>query len=206
MKSLPVFFVLISASQPVMAEDPLVQPVIDACIDKLDESDRTTRPAGQVVDSMYSEAGSMIILQDADGRMWKCFGYKDGTVETLEPADAAESEAALARSDAQDALAPRRIGLADGTSGAEISGELEAGGATQFVLAARKGQVLDLRIEPRGGEMYYILRNPDGSVLQGGTDAVTAYRQPLSQSGDHVIEVINKESASHAFDLRVTIE
>lgn len=206
MKTLPLFLTLLCAGHAALAEDPLVQPVIDGCIDKLVESGSASRPGGEVLDTMYSEAGSQVFLQDADGRVWKCFGYRDGSVESLEPATSDEIEAALARAAEQAALAPERIAFAPGTSGATITETLEAGGAKQYVLGAQSGQVLDLRVVPAGGAMYYILRGPDGEILLGGTDAATPYRGTLPQSGDFVVEVVSQESAPLTFDMVVSIE
>ncbi len=206
MKALPLALTALCAAPAAMAEDALVQPVIDGCIDRLIESGAAVQPGGQVIDSMYSEAGTMVFLQDGDGRIWQCFGYRDGTVETLDLAEADAVEAALARAAEKAARAPKRIQFAPGTSGAEISGVLEAGGATQFVLGARAGQTLDLRVAPDGGAMYYHLRNPDGSMLLEGTDAGVPYSGRLPQSGDVLVEVVSKESAPLAFVLSVTIE
>ncbi|SDF90299.1 hypothetical protein [Alloyangia pacifica] len=206
MKVLPLFLTAIALGQSASAEDALVQPVIDGCIDQLIARGGASRPGGQVIDSQYSEAGSMIFLQDADGRIWQCFGYRDGSVESLDLAGADAAEAALARAGEKAAMAPERIRFAPGTSGAELSRRLEAGGATQFVLGARAGQVLDLRVVPEGGAMYYILRNPDNSILLTGTDAATPFRAELPQSGDVTVEVVSKESMPMAFDLIVTVE
>ncbi|MBE9636269.1 hypothetical protein [Salipiger mangrovisoli] len=194
------------AGQAALAEDPLVQPVIDGCIDALAARGDASRPGGEVIDTMYSEAGSMIFLQDADGQIWQCFGYRDGTIESLDPADAQAAEAARARAAETAALAPERIAFAPGRSGAEVSRELAAGEATQFVLGARQGQVLDLRIVPDGGAMYYILRNPDGSILLPGTDVATPFRGPLPQTGDVNVEVVSQDSTPRTFALTVTIE
>ncbi|WP_353473390.1 hypothetical protein PVT71_04935 [Salipiger sp. H15] len=206
MKALPLILALLCTAQAALAEDPLVQPVIDGCIDKLVESGSASRPGGQVIDTMYSEAGSMVFLQDADGRVWKCFGYRDGSVESLEPATNDEIDEARARAAEQAALAPERIQFAPGTSGATITRTLEAGGAKQYVLGAREGQVLNLRVVPAGGAMYYILRGPDGAILLEGTDAATPYRGTLPQSGDFIVEVVSHESAPLTFDMVISIE
>uniref|UniRef100_A0A2A3JWX5 Uncharacterized protein n=1 Tax=Alloyangia mangrovi TaxID=1779329 RepID=A0A2A3JWX5_9RHOB len=121
-------------------------------------------------------------------------------------ADADAAEGALARAAEKAAFAPERISFAPGTSGATLAGSLEAGGAKQFALGARAGQVLDLHIVPKGGAMYYILRNPDGSILLEGTDATVPFKGPLPQSGDVNVEVVSTQDTPQNFELVVSIE
>ena len=206
MKTLPLALMALCLGHAARAEDPLVQPVIDGCIDRLIASGAATQPGGEVIDTMYSEAGTMVFLKDGDGRIWQCFGYRDGTVESLELADADAAEGAFARAAEKAAFAPERISFAPGTSGAALGGALEPGGAKQFVLGAQAGQVLDLRLDPKGGDMYYILRNPDSSILLAGTDAAVPFKGPLPQSGDINLEVVNSQSTAQDFELVVTIE
>ena len=54
--------------------------------------------------------------------------------------------------------------------------------------------------------MYYIIRNPDGSILLQGTDALTPFAGQLAQSGDHIVEVVSKTSSDLTYDIAFEIE
>lgn len=201
MKALTLVTALLAG--PALAQDDALQPTIDGCIAAL--ATKAGAGGGTVIDTMFSEAGSMVFLEDREGRIWQCFGYRDGTVETLEPATADEAEAALARAAEKAAMAPERISFAAGTSGGTVGRTLEAGGVAGYVLGARAGQVLSLRVVPDAGKMYYILRNPDNSILQEGTDASVPYEGELPQTGDISVEVVSQESTPVSFELVVGI-
>lgn len=204
MKTLPLIVAALCVCQGARAEDALVQPVIDGCIERLIDSGAVARGGGQVIDTMYSEAGSMVFLQDAEGQIWQCLGYRDGTVETLEPADAEAAEAALARAADKLAMVPQRIEFAPGSSGTEVTRTFEAGGALQFSFGARAGQTLDLSLVS-GGRAYYHMRNPDGSPLLAGTDAASPFSGALPQSGDYLLEVVSQESAPQEITVTLSI-
>ena len=140
MKTLPLALMALCLGHAARAEDPLVQPVIDGCIDRLIASGAATQPGGEVIDTMYSEAGTLVFLKDGDGRIWQCFGYRDGTVESLELADADAAEGAFARAAEKAAFAPERISFAPGTSGAALGGALEPGARSNSCSARRRGR------------------------------------------------------------------
>ena len=176
------------------------QDAMDACIDGLIAEGAQ---GGEVLGSSFSEAGTEVMLLTG-GEVWRCIAYRDGALGLLEVAEGADPEAirgAMSIEDAQE-----QVQFAPGSSGAEITRSFEAGEARQFLLGAREGQTLTVQVAPRGGAAYYVIRNPDGSILLDGTGAGTPYRGQLWQSGDHVVEVISQESAPQEIVLTFGIE
>ena len=79
-----------------------------------------------------------------------------------------------------------------GASGAQITEELLPGATRRYVLGARNRQTLSFRLATDGPGLSYRILNPDGSVLLGEVRGDQEYRGELWQSGNHVIEVINR--------------
>lgn len=186
------------------ASDNPDQPAIDACIDALMESGKASAPGGEVLNSSFSEAGTEVILEDGSGMVWRCIAYSDGAVGVLEEATTEQAEAA--RSAPSGAEFQEQVQFEKGASSATLTRSLEAGGAFQFLLGASEGQFLTVRLSPQSGSMYYVIRNPDGSILLDGTDAATEYKGQLWQSGEHVVEVISQSSDSVTYDIYFGIE
>ncbi|MBK0399051.1 hypothetical protein H0I76_07605 [Limibaculum sp. M0105] len=194
---------MFSGSVAVASNNP-DQPAIDACIEALTASGKESAPGGTVLNSSYSEAGTEVILEDGGGTVWRCIAYSDGAVGVLDEATAEQAEAARSAPDISDFQ--EQVRFDPGASSALLTRTLEPGGAFQFILGAQDGQFLRVRVQPHAGEMYYIIRNPDGSVLLDGTDAATEYYGQLWQSGDHVVEVVNQTSNELTYDISFEIE
>lgn len=79
-----------------------------------------------------------------------------------------------------------------GSTGAVYNGRLRPGGSTRYVLNARNGQFLDVQVSSAASGISYQIFNPDNSFLLDQIGATTPYRGQLWQSGNHVIEVINR--------------
>ena len=183
------------------ASDNPTQDAIDTCIDHL--RGLGGPQGGEVLSSSFSEAGTLVMLLDGGGTVWRCIAYRDGTVGDFAADEGADPDALRAAGQMPE---PERISFDAGTTGAEIVREASAGEALQFVLGARAEQFLYVRLAPQNGRMYYIIRNPDGSILLDGTDSATEYRGQLWQTGDHMVEVVSQESAPVTFNLIVGIE
>jgi hypothetical protein len=190
------------AASAAFASNNPDQDAIDVCIDHL--LGLGGPQGGEVLSSSFSEAGTEVYLLSGDGTVFRCIAYRDGTVGDFAAQEGADPDALRASGSIEQYQ--ERVQFDAGTSGATLSRTLEAGGASQFILGARDGQFLDVALQPLNGKMYYIIRNPDGSILLEGTDAATPYRGQLWQSGDHIVEVVNQESQEVDFNLSVTIE
>ena len=75
----------------------------------------------------------------------------------------------------------------------------------RYVLGAKEGQDLRVRVIARSPEISYQVFNPDGSFLLNMIAADKPYRGQLWQSGDHVIEVINRGDKAD-YGIEMTIE
>ncbi|MBL3701884.1 hypothetical protein GI582_04145 [Sulfitobacter sp. BDSS02] len=206
MKSLHMFSLACLAllANAAIASDNPDQSAIDACIDKLAASDLASAPGGTVLNSSFSQAGTEVMLEDGGGTVWRCIAYADGTIGVLE--EATEEQAEAARTAPQLSDFQEVVKFDAGSSGTTLTRTLEPGGAFQFILGAGEGQQLDISVTPRSGEMYYTIRNPDGSILLEGTEAGTAYSGTLQQSGDHIVEVVNETADELTYEISFEID
>ncbi len=99
-----------------------------------------------------------------------------------------------------------RVRFAAGTSGAELSGSLAPGESRRYVLGAANGQFLYVRVATQSPDVFYQIFNPDGSFLLDQMSAAREYRGQLWQTGDHVVEVINRGSAAASYNVIFGIE
>ena len=184
------------------------QEAINGCIDQLRlVGGPDARAGGRILSSDFSEAGTLVILQDAGGTKWRCIGYNDGTVGELQVLEASDDGGgAMAGSASEGTTSTEQVHFAKGTSSAAIDGGLTPGSSMRYVLGARKNQFLDVRVEPQGDGITYQIFNPDNSFLLDAVDADTPYRGQLWQNGNHVVEVINMGNTDTAYTVYVSIE
>lgn len=180
----------------------------DACIDKLRAVGGPDGASGTVLSSRFSEAGTLVMLQDAGGTTWRCLAYKDGSIGGFSVADAADDGGGAMAGTASGAPTTNteRVRFAAGTSGTEITASLTPGSSTRYVLGAKNGQSLYVRVAARGKGIYYQIFNPDESFLLDQVSSSQEYRGQLWQSGDHVIEVINRGRSTTSYNVILGIE
>ena len=94
-----------------------------------------------------------------------------------------------------------QVQFPSGSTGTELSGSVEPGGSVRYVLGARNGQELYVRVAPRNGRLEYEIFNPDGSLLLDLINTNREYRGQLWQSGDHIVEVVNRGGQSIDFNV-----
>ena len=173
----------------------------DACIDELRRVGGPDGQSGTIESSQFSEAGTLVMLRDAGGSLYRCIAYKDGSIGEMTVVDAMDDgEGALGSSTQQ------RVQFQRGTSGAELTGSLGPGGTAQYILGAQNEQFLYVRVAPKNGALDYVIRNPDGSELLGLITADREYRGQLWQTGDHVVEVINRGGEAVDYNVIFGIE
>jgi len=190
------------AAFPAFAAD-VSQEAIDACIDELRATGLPDGQSGTVLSTEFSEANSLVMLRDAGESTWKCLVSNDGVVAELVIAQAADDgEGAMAGAPS----GPERVQFDAGTSGAELSGSLMPGDSKSYFLDARNEQFLYVRLAADGPDMYYQILNPDGSFLLDQMSADKEYRGQLWQSGDHVVEVINRGNGTQSYTVIFGIE
>lgn len=198
----------LSTFEPAIAGE---QEAIDGCIERL----RTVggpdaRAGGQVISSEFSQAATLVMLRDAGGTVWRCLAYSDGTVGELTVSQAADDGGgAMAGAHAHPRHQPHgepdtsteRVRFDRGTTGAELTGTLTPGSSVRYLLALRDGQNFYVRVAPRGPDLTYQIFNPDGSFLLDQMTSQREYRGQLWQSGDHVIEVINRGGRNTSYNV-----
>jgi hypothetical protein len=193
----------------ILALGFLTQPVDamtleqDACIDRLRAIGGPDGASGTILSSRGSEAGTLVTLRDAGGTTWECVAYDDGTIGAMNVVDAADDgDGAMAGSDgAEPSTHTLQVRFDAGTTGTEINGYLTPGSSTRYVLGARDGQSLYVRVAPRGDGISYQIFNPDNSFLLDQVSSSQEYRGQLWQSGDHVIEVINRGNQTVSYNV-----
>ena len=199
----------IGALEPAMAGE---QEAIDGCIDKLRAvGGPDGRAGGQVLSSEFSEAATLVMLRDAGGTVWRCLAYSDGTVGEMSVSQAADDgggamAGATGPSRGEPTTATERVRFDKGTSGAELTATLTPGSSIRYVLNAKNGQDLYVRVAPRGPDVYYQIFNPDNSFLLDQMESAKEYRGQLWQSGDHVIEVINRGNRDTSYNVIIGID
>lgn len=200
---------LFLATAPVSAGE---QDAIDGCIDKLRSvGGPDARSGGEVISSEFSEAATLVMLRDGGGTVWRCLAYSDGTVGELSVSQAADDGGgAMAGSSGHGGSEPgtssERIRFDRGTTGTEITATLTPGSSTRYVLGAKKQQDLYVRVAARGAGISYQIFNPDGSFLLDQMTSDKEYRGQLWQSGDHVVEVINRGNSNTSYNLIISVD
>lgn len=99
-----------------------------------------------------------------------------------------------------------RVQFPAGSSGTELTDNLAPGASRRYVLGARDGQFLYTRVAPWNGNLEYQIFNPDNTFLLDRIPARQEYRGQLWQSGDHVIEVINRTGQTVSYNVIFGIE
>ncbi|MBF9058460.1 hypothetical protein HKCCSP123_04625 [Rhodobacterales bacterium HKCCSP123] len=94
-----------------------------------------------------------------------------------------------------------RVQFPAGSSGTELSDNLAPGASRRYVLGAGDGQFLYVRVAPWNGSLEYQIFNPDNSFLLDLIPARQEYRGQLWQSGDHVVEVVNRSNATVSYNV-----
>lgn len=197
------------AASSVVAAD-VSQDAIDRCIDELRATGTPDAQSGTVISTEFSEANSLVMLKDRGGSVWRCLVSNDGRSAELSVQSAADdgggAMAGAPAPSAQGTTATERVQFASGASSADINDGLTPGSSTRFVLGAREGQFLDVSVTATGEGLVYRILNPDGSLLLDPVASTQPYRGQLWQSGDHVVEVINRGQADISYTLYVAID
>jgi hypothetical protein len=131
----------------------------------------------------------------ADGRSWPDFVRGEGS-----PHQAGGGSAP------SQSVSTERVRFPPGASSTEFEAQLPPRMTVRYRLRGRNGQFLDVRISPRSAPIKYRILNPDGSALLDELSVELPYRGQLWQSGDHVVEVINRTGSTVPFDIYFGVE
>ena len=215
MKRIPLSLATSMAALMIGMAGPSVageQDAIDGCIDKLRSvGGPDARSGGEVISSEFSQAATLVMLRDGGGTVWRCMAYSDGTVAELSVSQSADDGGgAMAGSSGSHGSEPgtstERVRFDRGTSGTELTGTLTSGSSARYILGAKNRQDLYVRVAARGSGISYQIFNPDGSFLLDQMASDKEYKGQLWQSGDHVIEVINRGNNNTSYNLIISID
>lgn len=183
------------------------QDAIDGCIDRIRAVGGPDGQGGTVISTEYSEANSLVMFRDRGETVWRCLVSNDGVVADLSVTKAADDgSGAIAGAPGSGGSGTERVAFATGTSGAELTGSLLPQESRRYILGARDGQFLYVRLAANGPNMTYVIYNPDGSVLLDEVSAKQEYRGELWQSGDHIVEVYNMSNGAQSYNVIFGIE
>ena len=117
------------------------------------------------------------------------------------------SAGGAATAGAAGATSMERVQFARGAVSARMSATNLPGQSIHYVLGARNGQTLFVEFATDSTDLTYRITNPDGSSLLDEIGTRQPYQGQLWQSGEHVVEVINRSALRNAaFDVRFTIQ
>jgi hypothetical protein len=175
------------------------QDAIDGCIDQLRAVGGPDGQGGTVLSTEFSEANSLVMLQDRGETVWRCLVSNDGQVAELSVMQAADDGVGATASAGSETTV--RVQFAAGTTGAELTDSLLPQESRRYVLGARDGQFFYFRLAANGPGMTYVIYNPDGSVLLDEMGAEQEYRGQLWQTGDHVVQVYNTANGAQSYNV-----
>ena len=183
------------------------QAAINGCRDQLLTVGGPDAQNGiEITSSEFSEAGTMVHMRDAGGTNWECIGYSDGAVGDLRVVEAADDGAGAMAGGGSTVSGSITVHFQPGTSGATYDGTLAPGDSVQYVLGAQAGQDLSVNVRPQGAAIDYQIFNPDKTFLLDMISTDQPYRGELWQSGDRVVEVINRTNTPQAFFIEFAIQ
>ncbi|EPX85327.1 hypothetical protein [Salipiger mucosus] len=181
------------AAGAVQAAD-VGQDSIDRCIDTL-RSEQGAQ-GGTVLSTEFSEANSLVMLEDASGTSWRCLVSNDGSWAEVTMSGQASGGSSAS---AEPTTTTEVIRFATGTSGQQVTGTLTPGSSARYVLGAGAGQTLDVEFVNTDPAIEYQVFHPDGSRLAPQTPASQALTVNTFLAGDHVVEVINRGTGDAKF-------
>ena len=154
MRSILLLGVTLLAS-PALAAD-VSQEAVDGCIDRLRTVGGPDGQSGTVVSTEFSEANSLVLLQDKGETLWRCLVSNAGEVAELSVMEAADDAAgAMSVAPTTRESSPEQVTFAVGTTGAVLSGSLLPGESKAYGLGAREGQFLTVRLTANGPSLFY---------------------------------------------------
>lgn len=204
----PYLFALCLSVTPTLLQSAEVgQAAIDGCIDQLRAVGGAYGQSGTVLSREYSEANSLVMLQDSGDTIWRCLVAKDGVVAELSIVDGSAASDVMALSEGLPIVSgDQRVQFASGESGTVMSATLNPETSVRYLLGAADRQFLRVDVGSRGGALDYMIYNPDGSLLLDLIFSDTPYQGQLWQSSNHVVEVVNAGAQPVTFDIGIGIE
>lgn len=148
----------------------------------------------------YNRAGDTLVEFVAEQQSWPNFVRGGGS-----PYQAGSGGGTATQLPA-NSVSTERVRFPAGATWTQFPARLPAGMSVRYVLGARNGQFLDVNFSGVGGPLQYRILNPNGSALLDAISTGIPYRGQLWQSGDHIVEVINRSGSIVPFQIYFEIE
>jgi hypothetical protein len=145
----------------------------------------------------YNAAGNTLVEFFAEDKSWPKFVQGGGSPYAAGSASGSAGN---------QTITTERVRFPAGQSSYQFPAQLPPNMTVRYQVGAKNGQFLDVRVMPVGAPLTYRILNPDGSALLDELSLDKPYRGQLWQSGDHVVEVINRTGSTVPFDIYFGIE
>jgi hypothetical protein len=147
----------------------------------------------------YNRAGDTLVEFFAEQQSWPNFVRGGGSpYQTGNSGSAAQLPGG--------GVSTERVRFPSGATWTQFPAQLPPGMSVRYQLGARNGQFLDVNFSSVGGNLQYRILNPDGTLLLDPISTGIPYRGQLWQSGDHIVEVINRSGSTVPFQIYFEIE
>jgi hypothetical protein len=154
---------------------------------------------GATYQCSYNRAGDKMVDFFAEQQSWPSFVRGGGSPYQTGNAGTATQLPA-------NTVTTESVRFPSGATSTRFPAQLPAGMSVRYALGARNGQFLDVNFSGVGGSLQYRILNPDGSTLLDPISVGIPYRGQLWQSGDHVVEVINRSGSTVPYQIYFEIE
>ena len=144
----------------------------------------------------YNAAGDTLVEFFAEQKSWPKFVRGEGS----------PYQAGGTGSSSSQTVSTERVRFPAGSSSAQFPAQLPPGMTVRYQLGAKKNQFLDVQISPSNAPLTYRIINPNRTALLDELSIDRPYRGQLWQSGDHVVEVINRTGSTVQFNIYFGIE
>jgi hypothetical protein len=146
----------------------------------------------------YNRTGDTLVEFFAEQQSWPSFVRGGGSPYQVGSGSATQLPAG--------GVSTERVRFPSGSTWTQFPAQLPPGMTVRYQLGARNGQFLDVNFAGVGGSLQYRIVNPDGSALLDAISVGIPYRGQLWQSGDHIVEVINRSGSTVNFQVYFEIE
>ena len=146
----------------------------------------------------YNRTGDTLVQFFAEQQYWPSFVRGGGSPYQVGSGSATQLPA--------NTVTTERVRFPSGSTWTQFPAQLPPGMTVRYQLGARNGQFLDVNFAGVGGQLQYRIVNPDGSALLDAISVGIPYRGQLWQSGDHVVEVINRSGSTVNYQIYFGIE
>ncbi|WP_157960112.1 hypothetical protein [Albibacillus kandeliae] len=145
----------------------------------------------------FNASGDTMVDFYADGKSWPAFARNGDTPHAGNGG---------ATAGAGPSTSTEKVRFPAGSSSFQFPAQLPPNSTVRYVLGANKDQFLTTRVSPQGRSLEYRILNPDGSALLDAISTNQEYRGQLWQSGEHIVEVINRSDQTVPFEIFFQIE